>query len=65
MCNLFDLTTLWKKLVLSNMDQQVLDHHDPSSQNINEDINMDIDSHNDSSSSDKETDPFIMLLWNR
>jgi hypothetical protein len=65
--NLFDLTTLWKKLVLSNMEQQVLpDNHDLVSQNITDtNSDMDIDSHDDSSSSDSNEDPFVTLLQNQ
>jgi hypothetical protein len=65
--NLFDLTTLWKKLVLSNMEQQVLpDNHDLVSQNITDtNSDMDIDSHDDSSSSDSDEDPFVTLLQNQ
>jgi hypothetical protein len=53
--NLFDLTTLWKKLVLSNMEQQILpDNHDLISQNIDiSNDDMDIDDQDDSSSSDE------------
>jgi hypothetical protein len=62
--NLFDLTNLWKKLVLSKMDQQILpDNMDLSSQNIDEDVDMDIDSDDDDSSSARsDEDPFIQLL---
>jgi hypothetical protein len=65
--NLFDLTTLWKKLVLSNMEQQVLpDNHDLVSQNIaGTNSDMDIDSQDDSSSSDSDEDPFVTLLQNQ
>ena len=65
--NLFDLTTLWKKLVLSNMEQQVLpDNHDLVSQNVADtNSDMDIDSQDDSSSSDSDEDPFVTLLRNQ
>jgi len=65
--NLFDLTTLWKKLVLSNMEQQILpDNHDIASQNIDDtNVDMDIDNHNDSSSSDSDEGPFVTLLRNQ
>jgi hypothetical protein len=65
--NLFDLTTLWKKLVLSNMEQQVLpDNYDLASQNVaGTNSDMDIDSHDDSSSSDSNEDPFVTLLRNQ
>ena len=64
--NLFDLTNLWKNIVLSNMDQQILeDNHDPSNQNINEDIDMDIDNDESSGSTHEDEDPFISLLHNQ
>ena len=61
--NLFDLTNLWKKLVLSKMEQHILqDNTDLSSQNIDEDVDMDIDSDDGSSSARSDEDPFIQLL---
>jgi len=63
-CNIFDLTNLWKKLVLSKMEQQTLkDNVGLSGQNIDEDVDMDIDSDDDDSSSNRsDEDPFIQLL---
>jgi hypothetical protein len=53
-CNLFDLTNLWKNIVLSNMEQQVLkDNHNPLS-HVDED-----------SDSSQEIDPFVQLLCNQ
>jgi hypothetical protein len=62
--NLFDLTNLWKKIVLSNMEQQVLqDNHDLPSPNVREESDMDVQD-DDSSSGDEGEDPFIQLLRN-
>ena len=63
--NLFDLTTLWKKIVLLNMDQHVLqDNSDLASQHSS-DMEVDTDGHDDSSSSDSNQDPFVQLLRNQ
>jgi hypothetical protein len=65
--NLFDLTNLWKNIVLLKMDQQVLE--DNHNVNINQDDAMDIDSESDdqgdSSPSDENIDPFVQLLRNQ
>jgi len=57
--NLFDLTNLWKNIVLTNMDQQVLeDNHNLANQVVDEDIDMDL-------GTDEDLDPFIQLLQNQ
>ena len=63
--NLFDLTSLWKNIVLSKMDQQILqDNHDLESHD--NDVDMDISSDDtDGSSSDSNEDPFVTLLRNQ
>jgi hypothetical protein len=62
--NLFDLTNLWKNIVLSNMEQHILkDNHDPPS-HVNEDIDMELDTDEDSDSSPK-IDLFVQLLHNQ
>ena len=65
--NLFDLTNLWKNIVLLKMDQQVLE--DNHNANANQDDAMDIDSESDdqgdSSPSDENIDPFVQLLRNQ
>ena len=64
-CNLFNLTTLGKKIVLLNMDQHVLqDNSDLASQHSS-DMEIDTDDHDDSSSSDSNQDPFVQLLRNQ
>jgi hypothetical protein len=63
-CNLFDLTNLWKKIVLTHMEQQVLqDNHDLLNRNVDKCVNMDIQD-DDSSSADEGEDPFVQLLQN-
>jgi len=63
--NLFDLTNLWKNIVLTNMDQQVLeDNHNLANQVVDEDIDMDLGTDEDSDSSE-DLDPFIQLLRNQ
>jgi len=49
------------------MEQQVLpDNYDLASQNVaGTNSDMDIDSHDDSSSSDSNEDPFVTLLRNQ
>jgi hypothetical protein len=62
--NLFDLTNLWKNIVLSNMEQHILkDNHDPPSHD-NKDIDMELDTDEDSDSS-QEIDLFVQLLRNQ
>jgi hypothetical protein len=62
--NLFDLTNLWKKIVLTNMEQQVLqNNHNLPNPNIGNEFDMDIQD-DDFSSTDEGEDPFIQLLWN-
>ena len=57
--NLFDLTNLWKNIVLTNMEQQVLkDNHNLTNQVVDEDIDMDL-------GTDEDLDPFIQLLQNQ
>jgi len=59
------LTNLWKNIVITRIDQQILsDNMDTSSQNINEDVDMDIDD-DESSDSSQDEDPFITLLQNQ
>ena len=63
--NLFDLTNLWKNIVLTNMDQQVLeDNHNLANQVVDEDVDMDLGTDEDSDSSE-DLDPFIQLLRNQ
>jgi hypothetical protein len=63
--NLFDLTNLWKNIVLTNMDQQILkDNHNLANQVVDEDVDMDLGTDEDSDSSE-DTDPFIQLLRNQ
>lgn len=60
--NLFDLTNLWKRLVIFKMDQQVLtDNH--SVTQVDEDSNVDMDiAESDSDSSHSDDDPLVHLL---
>jgi hypothetical protein len=63
--NLFDLTNLWKNIVLTNMEQQVLkDNHDLTNQVVDQDVDMDLGTDEDSDSS-VEIDPFVQLLRNQ
>jgi hypothetical protein len=63
--NLFDLSNLWKRLVLSKMDQQVLaDNHPVTNIDDDDDVDMDI-VNSDSDSSDCDVDPFVQLLRNQ
>ena len=63
--NLFNLTNLWKNIVLTNMEQQVLkDNHDLTNQVVDKDIDMDLGTDEDSDSS-VEIDLFFQLLRNQ
>jgi hypothetical protein len=63
--NLFDLTNLWRNIVLTNMDQQALkDNHNLANQVVDEDIDMDLGTDEDSDSSE-DLDLFIQLLRNQ
>ena len=63
--NLFDLTNLWKRLVLTKMDQQVLeDNHEAAPVEEDDDVDMDV-VNSDSDSSNSDVDPFIQLLRNQ
>ena len=63
--NLFNLTNLWKNIVLTNMEQQVLkDNHNLTNQVVDKDIDMDLGTDEDSDSS-VEIDLFFQLLRNQ
>jgi hypothetical protein len=65
--NLFDLTNLWKNIVLLKMDQQILmDNHDDNTNNDHEsDMDIESDDHDISLSSDRSVSPFVQLLRNQ
>ena len=63
-CNLFNLTSLWKNIMLLNMDQHVLqDNSDLASQHSS-DMDAETDDHDDSSLSNSNQDLFVHLLRN-
>jgi hypothetical protein len=63
--NLFNLTNLWKRLVLSKMDQQVLaDNHPVTIIDDDDDVDMDV-VNSDSDSSNSDVDPLVQLLRNQ
>ena len=64
--NLFDLTNLWKKIVLLNLEQHILPaNEDPVSQDNVSDMEISSNYQDNFSSSDSNMDPFVQLLWNR